>query len=171
MDQCLYRAEEKGNVILLFDEAENIFSQRENGIADPYTSQLLSVGLNRIGDDSKFKVIVITNMPHQIDFAMRRRVWFQYCFRLPNDTERGEMFLSKLRDDNWKISRNFDVQDLIQKTKLFSGDDIQRLVERIVRYKAKESTAKDIRFNATPISNVDVVSHLEYIRPSVRQQI
>ena len=165
---CLFdRAEAQKNVVLLFDESELIFRSRETK-TDEYSSQLLTIALNRLHKNAKFKAILITNFPGDVDFAIRRRFGNQVCIRLPDPAELKQMFCSKLESDNWFFDSSFvyDQSGLNNRLQLFSGDDIQRLAERIAFTKAMGATQSPVRTKTAPINLPDIEAALTQVRPT-----
>jgi len=167
--KCIFdRANEAGNVILLFDEGELIFGARGSSTNDKHREEVITVALNMIGGESKFMTIVITNMPEQIDFAIRRRVGNQFCFRLPTPEERLKVLKANFESDGWEISpEKFDEGYFKKHTDMFSNDDVLNLAQKMARFKAEKTEMRPIREWAVPFSTEDLKEALVGLKPTL----
>jgi len=167
--KCLLeRANEAGNVLILFDEGELIFGARGSSTNDKHREEVITVALNMIGNESKFMSLVITNMPEQIDFAIRRRVGNQFCFRLPTAEERLQVLKTNFAADGWELSdTKFDEAYFKKHTDMFSNDDILNLAQKMARFKAEKTEMRPIRDWAVPFSTEDLKEALVGLKPTL----
>lgn len=152
--------EKFSKVLLVFDEGETIFTRDKK-----HNSGVVAELLHELNDikHSNFSIVVMTNRPTIIDPALRRRLGHQFCIRLPTATERRSMFKTLLLDDHWSLSKDIDYKSFDEKTRLFSGDDILRLTQQILRKKVS-NLKPPFRKNATPISNQELKEALDFIK-------
>lgn len=79
------------------------------------------------GDGKPKNIIVLgaTNLPWDLDLAVIRRLDKRIYIPLPDEHAREELF--KIMMKNEKVDPNIDWTPIVQKTHMFSGDDIKNL--------------------------------------------
>lgn len=137
------------NWILLFDEAEGLFSRRTdiNNSIDKYANQEVSYLLQEI---EKFPgmIILSTNNFNKIDDAFKRRFQSVVYFPLPRVKER-KIIWEKSIPDSLRLEDNFELIKVAEKFDL-SGADIVNAVNsiqlRVMQRKTKVVTYEDFLF-------------------------
>ncbi|KLU90382.1 hypothetical protein MAPG_09344 [Magnaporthiopsis poae ATCC 64411] len=114
--------------VIFIDEADTLFRGRQDNDQSwerSQTNQFLAEvdGLINIAD--RPLVLLATNFPQTLDFAVLRRVPFKLYLGLPQAAARRAIFDICLRDD--PTSGDVDRDDLARRTKGYSGADIQTL--------------------------------------------
>jgi hypothetical protein len=173
--QCIFEtARNKGKVILLFDEGESLFGNRAEATA--IQSSVISLAINELNANQDtdgsvlFRVVVLTNLPDSVDSAIRRRVGFNFCMRMPYADERKEMFCNNFVGDGWSVDSGFDFGVFNQTTSLFAGDDVRRLCSVMARDKIA-SLNMPFRQNAQPFSTADYNSARKRVKSLTDEQM
>jgi hypothetical protein len=78
-----------------------------------------------VGDDDDVVVIVVI-----VDDVVHR-----FTARFPTPQERKDLLCKFLLDDKWRIDKNFTYQKFLDRSSIFSGDDINRLCATMCRDK------------------------------------
>ena len=127
--------------VLFFDELDALAFSRSKAQSE-HTRTRVNEFLNQLdgmsGSNANVLVLAATNMPWDVDEAMKRPGRFdRQIFVPPPDAEaRAEMFRVKLRD---VPIESFDAEALGKRAEHFSGADIDGVIER-----AKDSALADI---------------------------
>lgn len=114
--------------IIFIDEAETLLQSRkdsERGWQRSCTNQFLTEMDGLVKSACSPTVILATNFPHMLDFAVLRRVPCRLFIGLPLRAARRQIIAICLRDD--LVSDEVDLDDLARETRGFSGSDIQTL--------------------------------------------
>ncbi len=150
--------------ILFFDEFEALGADRNNttfSYEKNFVSQLLTE-LDGVGaKNQRLLVIAATNLPWEIDLALRRDGRFGSVIFIPppDAAARTEMLQMMLKSCPTK---EIDIDSLMRMTEGFSGAEIHGLVER-----AKEIPLKEfIKTNKLrPVQQEDLLASLNAIHP------
>jgi len=129
---------------------------KKMAVGDDSARKLITIALNQMNDMQNYRAVVITNIPQEIDPAIRRRVGFSFCMRLPNFDEKKELFCKLFNDDSWKIDTNFSYSQFNTTMNLFSGDDMLKLAQVMCRDKVRGSLNFPLRNNTSPFNNTDL---------------
>ncbi len=90
----------RGQVALLFDEADSLFSKRTEikSSTDRYSNLAVNYLLQAV-ESHDGVIILTTNHEKAMDEAFRRRIRFRVSFPVPNDKERARLWQSMLPGD------------------------------------------------------------------------
>jgi vacuolar protein-sorting-associated protein 4 len=129
----------KAPVILFIDEVDSLCSKRTNnsGGGNSKTLQEFLIQLDGIsGSNSnteKERVLFIgcTNIPWDLDMAMRRRFQRRVYIPLPDERTRKEMFQYFMKNNSHTIT-NEQFDKLAKMTESYSGDDICQMTKNAV---------------------------------------
>ncbi len=154
--------------ILFFDEFEALGSDRSKASFDferNFVSQLLTE-LDGVGaKDQRLLVIAATNLPWEIDLALRRDGRFgTVLFIPPPDAEaRRELLQNLLKSCP---SHGIDIEELVTKTEGFSGAEIKGIVDRAKDIPLKEFLkTKKLR----PVFHADMLANLKKVHPTAKK--
>jgi len=151
--------------VLFFDELDALAFSRSKARSE-HTRTLVNEFLNQLdgmsGSNEKVLVLAATNMPWDVDDAMKRPGRFdRQVFVPPPDAEaRALMFESKLRDVPHEA---IDAAALAQRCQHFSGADIDGLIDR-----AKDEVLAEILDGGSerPLRQSDLAAVVEGVEPS-----
>jgi SpoVK/Ycf46/Vps4 family AAA+-type ATPase len=158
-------AREAAPAVLFFDELDALAYARGKASSD-YTRKLVNEFLSQLdgfgGDNEKVLVLGATNMPWDVDEAMKRPGRFdrQIFIPPPDAPARAEMFRSKLRDVPCE-PLDFDL--LGQKSDNFSGADVDGVIDL-----AKDLALGEILDSGRErrLTQQDLLTALEELEPS-----
>lgn len=159
------KARAEAPAVLFFDELDALAFSRSKASSD-HTRTLVNEFLNQLdgfsGRNDRVLVLAATNMPWDVDEAMKRPGRFdRQVFVPPPDAEaRAEMFESKLRD---VPHEDLDVARLAARCASFSGADIDGAIEH-----AKEAVLAEILETGTErgIRQTDLLAGIDASSPS-----
>lgn len=151
--------------VLFFDELDALAFSRSKARSE-HTRTLVNEFLNQLdgmsGSNEKVLVLAATNMPWDVDDAMKRPGRFdRQVFVPPPDAEaRALMFEAKLRDVPHEA---IDAAALAQRCQHFSGADIDGLIDR-----AKDEVLTEILEGGSerPLRQSDLAAVVEGVEPS-----
>jgi len=159
------RARSETPAVLFFDELDALAYSRSKANSD-HTRTLVNEFLNQLdgvsGNNEQILILGATNMPWDVDDAMKRPGRFdRQIFVPPPDTEAiAEMLKIKLRD---VPCDEFDAQKIAAQCEHFSGADIDGLIEY-----AKDLVLDDImdNDNERDLSEADLLDAAHHVTPS-----
>jgi SpoVK/Ycf46/Vps4 family AAA+-type ATPase len=136
----LFDAAESGHTIILFDEADSLFSKRTEvkSSNDRYANLEVNYLLQRMEAFSGIAVLT-TNHDAAIDEAFRRRLSFRIRFPMPEADERERLWRS-LFPSTARVNRDVDLTALAERYEM-SGGYIRNAVLRAAFHAANEGTA------------------------------
>jgi transitional endoplasmic reticulum ATPase len=154
--------------IIFFDEFEALGASRSS--TDPYTksavSELLSQ-MNGVGTkDAKILLIAATNVPWEVDVALRREGRFGTTIFIPPPDVYARHGLLERSFSKRPLSKEVKLLDVALKTKGFSGADLMALVERATDIPLKEYLKTK---NRREILLIDLTEALHNTRPSIEE--
>ena len=116
----LFEAAETGHAILLFDEADSLFSKRTEvkSSVDRYANLEVNYLLQRMEAFSGITILT-TNFDAAIDEAFRRRLSYRIAFPLPEEEERERLWQAVLPPVS--IARGIDFVELARKFEMSGG--------------------------------------------------
>ncbi|MEO6775735.1 MAG: AAA family ATPase [Kofleriaceae bacterium] len=116
----LFEAAETGHAILLFDEADSLFSKRTEvkSSVDRYANLEVNYLLQRMEAFSGITILT-TNFDAAIDEAFRRRLSFRIAFQLPEEEERARLWQAML--PTVAITRGIDFAELARQFEMSGG--------------------------------------------------
>eukprot|EP00042_Codosiga_hollandica_P043183 m.406567 g.406567 ORF g.406567 m.406567 type:complete len:538 (-) comp56497_c0_seq1:1069-2682(-) len=177
MVQALFAmAKELQPSIIFIDEIDSILTKRGEGEheASRRIKTELLVCMDGVGSSAEDRVLVIgaTNLPHELDDAVLRRLPKRIHIPLP-DPESRLAIIQKLLE---KVSSRFSKAELdavVRLTEGYSGSDITATVREASFFPLRELGDKLISVSAEsirPIGIADFQAATRVIRPSVSQQ-
>ena len=136
----LFDAAEDGHAIILFDEADSLFSKRTEvrSSVDRYANLEVNYLLQRL-DTFEGIAILTTNFGTSIDSAFKRRLSFRLTFPFPDEEAREALWKSHLPTALPRTG-DFDLGELARKYRL-SGGYIRNAALRAAFLAAEEHTA------------------------------
>ncbi|KAJ3224569.1 hypothetical protein HK099_008250 [Clydaea vesicula] len=157
--------------IIFIDEIDSFL--RERNSSDHEASSMMKAEFMSLwdglsgGDQTKVLVLGATNRPNDIDKAILRRMPRRFPIALPNAVQRKNIF--NLLLSTMKLHPSFDMEELVERTKGFSGSDIKEMCRNAVMVPVRESIRKlvDIqnkldnnnkkdKFNNSSLSEVNI---------------
>mmetsp|Transcript_3097 Transcript_3097/g.6423 ORF Transcript_3097/g.6423 Transcript_3097/m.6423 type:complete len:420 (-) Transcript_3097:841-2100(-) len=124
-------ARERKPSIIFIDEIDSLCSNRSEGEHDA-TRRIKTeflVQMQGVGNDSDgILVLGATNIPWELDPAIRRRFERRVYIPLPDEVARAELFRLKIGDTPNSLSDE-DILELARRTEFFSGSDIETMVK------------------------------------------
>ena len=155
--------------ILFFDELDGLAFERSRTTDHPYLSTLISTFLTEISDlneDDQVLVIGATNRPEDIDPAFLRpgRLDERIAIPPPDENAREKIFEIHLRD--LPLEKDIDLKMLAQKTKGYTGAEIEYICESTQRAVAVEAM-KTNKFKK--IKMEAILNHLAHIKPDLTE--
>ena len=133
---------ERAQVILLFDEADSLFSTRTEvkGSNDRFANMEINYLLQRMESYDGMSLLT-TNFEKSIDEAFKRRLKFKVDFPLPEPEERATLWRVMMPDPK-VVAGDIDYERLGKKFRM-SGGNIKNAVLRAAFYAAEEGTIID----------------------------
>ncbi|CDK27226.1 unnamed protein product [Kuraishia capsulata CBS 1993] len=171
--------------IIFVDEIDSLLSSRNNEGENESSRRIkneflvqwsdltkAAAGRDQGEDAQRVLVLAATNLPWAIDEAARRRFVRRQYIPLPEYETRKVQLLKLLSFQNHTLSES-DFEKLIAMTESFSGSDITALAKDAAMGPLRELGDKLLltrKSEIRPISLVDFVNSLTYIRPSVSKE-
>ena len=163
--QIFEQARHTTPAVLFFDELDALAYSRSKARSD-HTRTLVNEFLNQLdglsGDNQQLLILGATNMPWDVDDAMKRPGRFdRQIFVPPPDEEAlAEMLETKLRE---VPCDEINFSDIAQRCTKFSGADMDGLIEQ-----AKDSVLDDIMETGSErsLSQADLINVLDEVTPS-----
>ncbi|MFN3202392.1 MAG: ATP-binding protein [Bradymonadia bacterium] len=127
---------EKAQVMLLFDEADSLFSSRTEvkGSNDRFANMEINYLLQRMESYDGMSVLT-TNFEKSIDEAFKRRIRFRIHFTLPDADERARLWKSMM-PEGMQLSDGIKFEALGKKFKI-AGGNIKNAVLRAAFFAAE----------------------------------
>jgi SpoVK/Ycf46/Vps4 family AAA+-type ATPase len=118
----------RGQVMLLFDEADSIFSKRTEvkSSHDRYANLEVNYLLQRM-ENFEGIVVLTTNAESSIDKAFLRRIRFRVRFPAPTDADRERLWKGMVPKEV-KLSRDVDFRELATRFPMAGGNIMNALV-------------------------------------------
>ncbi|HET9625810.1 MAG TPA: ATP-binding protein [Kofleriaceae bacterium] len=138
----LFDAAEGGEIVLLFDEADSLFTKRTEveSSHDRHANLQTNYLLQRL-DDFTGIALLTTNSDASIDDAFKRRLSFRLQFPFPDADSRAQLWTSHLPDDTPRAP-DLDFATLAERYEL-SGGNIRNCALRAAFLAARDSTPLD----------------------------
>ncbi|ETV64616.1 hypothetical protein, variant 1 [Aphanomyces astaci] len=159
--------------VIFIDEIDSLLSTRSTGEHD--ASRRLKneffTQLDGIGSSSEDRILVLgaTNLPHELDEAMVRRLEKRVYVPLPDIAARTYLIGHLVSSHSHSLTQR-DIAAIASATDKYSGSDIMNLCKeaamgplRSLGDRLKQARAQDIR----PISKADFTDALARVSPSV----
>ncbi|KAK4664258.1 uncharacterized protein QC763_503950 [Podospora pseudopauciseta] len=153
--------------IIFIDEADSLLKRRE-----PHDHTWERARLNQFlaemdglkQDMNSPFVILATNLPQALDDAVLRRVPARLFMGLPRARARREILAICLRED--VVADDVNVDDLVRRTKGYTGSDLHTLCVQAALISAAESQASRSVNNMTGLSSIQRVHFEKALRRS-----
>jgi len=169
-------AREKQPSIVFFDEVDALTGARganEHDSVRRVKTQLMQA-VDGILSKKTDRIVIIgaTNMPQQLDIAMRRRFEKRVYVPLPEKEARDAVF--QIHTKGVEVDDFVDFDQLSEWTVGFSGADIALICREAIMAPLRELDEKDLLKEATtevrPVTRQDFLNSLQRIKPSVSPQ-
>jgi ATP-dependent 26S proteasome regulatory subunit len=118
----------RGQVMLLFDEADSLFAKRTEvkSSHDRYANLEVNYLLQRM-ESHEGVVVMTTNAETAIDPAFRRRIRFRIRFPAPDEAQRLQLWKGMMPKEA-QVAANIDLRAIAQKFPLAGGNIMNALV-------------------------------------------
>ena len=159
------RARQVAPCIVFFDEIDAIATKRgrdnSNGVAERVVNQLLT---EVDGVEALHSVIFIaaTNRPDLIDNALLRPGRMDKLIMVPAPDQKAREAILKVHTKNVKLEKDVVIKELAEKTKGYSGADLEGLVREAALLVLQENNLK-----AAPISKEHFDKILSKMKPTI----
>ncbi|MBS3165986.1 CDC48 family AAA ATPase [Candidatus Woesearchaeota archaeon] len=179
-------AEQNAPSIIFFDEIDAIATKREETRGDVekrVVAQLLGL---MDGMKSRGKVIVIaaTNMPNQLDIALRRPGRFDREIEIGAPTKEGRLEILKIHTRNMPLAKNVNLKDIARITHGFVGADLNALGKeaamivlrrilpdlKVEGVEENQPIPKEI-LDKLEVTQKDFIEALKVVRPSAMREV
>ncbi|MBA3539925.1 MAG: ATP-binding protein, partial [Deltaproteobacteria bacterium] len=133
----VFSAAEEGQAIILFDEADSLFSKRSEvkSASDKFANLEVNYLLQRL--DSFIGVAILTtNMGAAIDSAFKRRLQFRIHFPIPDEEQREQLWRAHV-PPTLPVTDDLDFADLAKRYPL-TGGSVRNCVMRAAFLAAAE---------------------------------
>jgi transitional endoplasmic reticulum ATPase len=159
-------ARQQAPSILFFDEVDALGGRRSASRHDHYrmlVAQFLA-DMDGIGSTEKDAVLVMgaTNAPWDVDPAFRRPGRFADVLFVPPPDLKARVEIFKLKLKN-KPAREIDVIELARQTELYSGADVEHVVEAATEVALEQSMKSG---SVRPLVMGDLLAAVKRVRPS-----
>ena len=130
---------ERGQVMLLFDEADSLFAKRTEvkSSHDRYANLEVNYLLQRM-ESHEGVVVMTTNAETAIDPAFRRRIRFRIRFPAPDEAQRLQLWMGMMPKEA-KVAANLDLKAIAQRFPLAGGNIMNALVRAATMAQAEGS--------------------------------
>lgn len=162
-------ARQQGPTILFFDEVDALGGRRSATRHDHYRmliAQFLSdmdgIGSGERGDKDALLVMGATNAPWDVDPAFRRPGRFADVLFVPPPDLRARVEILKLKLKA-KPTKDIDVTELARLTELYSGADLEQVVESATEVALEQSMKTG---TVRPLTMADLLPAVKRVRPS-----
>jgi transitional endoplasmic reticulum ATPase len=160
------KARHEAPSILFFDEVDALGGRRSASRHDHYrmlVAQFLA-DMDGIGSTEKDAVLVMgaTNAPWDVDPAFRRPGRFADVLFVPPPDLKARVEIFKLKLKN-KPTREIDITELARQTELYSGADVEYVVEAATEVALEQSMKSG---SVRPLEMRDLLAAVKRIKPS-----
>lgn len=160
------KARHEAPSILFFDEVDALGGRRSASRHDHYrmlVAQFLA-DMDGIGSTEKDAVLVMgaTNAPWDVDPAFRRPGRFADVLFVPPPDLKARVEIFKLKLKN-KPAREIDVTELARQTELYSGADVEHVVEAATEVALEQSMKSGA---VRPLEMRDLLAAAKRVKPS-----
>lgn len=117
--------------IIFIDEVDSILSQRsdgdnDNGVRRMKTEFLIQLDGASTSDKDRVLIVGATNIPQDIDEAVRRRFTKRLYIPLPNEQARRQMIFNLLKMETHSLTEE-DIESVVRQSEGYSGSDLKNL--------------------------------------------
>lgn len=157
-------AEQNAPSIIFFDEIDAIATKREDTrgeVEKRVVAQLLAL-MDGLKNRGKVIVIAATNIPNQLDLALRRPGRFDREIEIGVPSKEGRLEILKIHTRNMPLAKNVNLKDIAKITHGFVGADLNAL--------AKEAAMIVLRL-ILPDLKVEGIAEDQPIPPEILEKI
>lgn len=158
-------ANKQERAIIFIDEMDNLLGKR--GV-DTHNDKRVNEFLQQIdgfaGRNQNLLLLGATNRPWDIDSAATRSGRFSEKIYLPLPDAPARKFMIEKNMKNVPVSKDFDVDKIVEQTENYSGADIEELCDRAKDEPLLKAIATD---SVVDVTNKDFDDVLEKFPPSV----
>ncbi|MEO3946351.1 AAA family ATPase [Gorillibacterium sp. CAU 1737] len=158
-------ARAKSPCVLFFDEIDTIgfnraklASEHMRPIIDQFLTEIEGIDTNT----QNMLIIGATNMPWDVDPAFKRPGRFDKVLFVPPPDKKARVAILQLKMAG-RPQETIDYDTIAEKTELYSGADLENLIETATEYVITEIMKTEIE---RPISTKDLLRAVEATRPS-----
>jgi transitional endoplasmic reticulum ATPase len=179
-------AEQNAPSIIFFDEIDAIATKREETRGDVekrVVAQLLGL-MDGLKSRGKVIVIAATNIPNQLDLALRRPGRFDREIEIGVPHKEGRLDILKIHTRNMPLAKNVNLKDIARITHGFVGADLNSLAKeaamivlrrilpdlKIEGVEDGEPIPKEI-LEKLQVTQKDFIDALKVVRPSAMREV
>jgi len=179
-------AEQNAPSIIFFDEIDAIATKREETRGDVekrVVAQLLGL-MDGLRSRGKVIVIAATNIPNQLDLALRRPGRFDREIEIGVPHKEGRLDILKIHTRNMPLAKNVNLKDIARITHGFVGADLNSLAKeaamivlrrilpdlKIEGVEDGEPIPKEI-LEKLQVTQKDFIDALKVVRPSAMREV
>ncbi len=179
-------AEQNAPSIIFFDEIDAIATKREDTrgeVEKRVVAQLLAL-MDGLKNRGKVIVIAATNIPNQLDLALRRPGRFDREIEIGVPSKEGRLEILKIHTRNMPLAKNVALKDIAKITHGFVGADLNALAKeaamivlrRILPDLKVEGIAEDQPIPPEILEKIiitqkDFLDALKIVRPSAMREV
>ncbi len=156
--------------IIFFDEIDAMTRTRGTGrteVVDTLVSQLLTE-MNGLEELKGVVIMAATNRPDIVDFSLLRPGRFDRHVLVPAPDDKARIEILKVHLKNIPTSKDVELKALADKTKNFSGADLEALCREAAMLALKESLKKE---SVDEVSKKHFDEVLKKIKPSIPEVV
>lgn len=160
-------ANKQDRAIIFIDEMDSLLGKRGQDIHnDKRVNEFLQQIDGFSGRNPNLLLLGATNRPWDIDTAATRSGRFSQKIYIPLPDEKARKFMIEKNMKNVPVSKDFDVDKIVKRTKNYSGADIEELCDRA----KDEPLLKAIELDSVvEVTNKDFNNILKIFPPSVTE--
>lgn len=179
-------AEQNAPSIIFFDEIDAIATKREDTrgeVEKRVVAQLLAL-MDGLKNRGKVIVIAATNIPNQLDLALRRPGRFDREIEIGVPSKEGRLEILKIHTRNMPLAKNVNLKDIAKITHGFVGADLNALAKEAAMIVLRR-ILPDLKGNGLEedkpippeileklmITQKDFMDALKIVRPSAMREV
>lgn len=155
--------------VIFIDEVDALGAKRSDlktSGTRSMVSQLLVEMDGIASENEKVLVLGATNMPWNVDMAMRRSGRFDRVLFVPPPDLKAREEILKVQTIGRKLAPGISLAELAKKTELFSGADLKNLVERATERALSDALKSG---NMRDVTQADFLAALKEVKPSTTE--
>lgn len=155
--------------IIFIDEIDSLFGARGNDTHnDKRVNEFLQQMDGFASKSSNLLILGATNRPWDIDSAAMRSGRFSQKIYVPLPDEEARRFMFNKFLKNVPLAKDVNIDELVERTKNYSGADIEEVCDRAKEDPLLESIRTD---SVVEITKKDFDKALEEVKPTVTQKM
>jgi SpoVK/Ycf46/Vps4 family AAA+-type ATPase len=144
-------ARDSAPAVLFIDEIEALAVSRTSAKADVYTHEIVNEMLQQMNGVQEFTspvvILAATNLPEEIDEAIRKRFSNQIPIPLPDENARRQILKNQISAPNRPLAPGLDVEqvaaEMARRTEGSAGRELKMLVDRALQRAVSASKSAD----------------------------